>query len=137
MVGTKRPRPIPSGKTDPPQTHSASMIKNPVQDIESKYIRQIHRQQLELALIKAERDAALHDRNMAQARSEASKILIDALSGSLRPFGFDRKRFLAAIRNATRSIPNHGPASAQHHVLFEGSNRFLARIASPLASRRD
>ena len=113
------------------------MTKNPAHDIESKYIRQIQRQQLELALIKAERDAALRDRDTAQAQSEAVNTLVDALSGSLRPFGFDRRRFLAAIRTAARSIPNNGPASAQHHVLFEGSNRFLTRIASPLAARRD
>ncbi|GJE14959.1 hypothetical protein [Methylobacterium longum] len=111
------------------------MIKNPVHDIETKYIRQIQRQQLELALIKAERDAALRDQEVAQARTQAMSTLVDALSSSLRPFGFDRKRFLAAIRKAARSIPDHGPASHQHTVLFEGSNRFLGRIASPLSSR--
>jgi len=111
------------------------MTKNPVHDIETKYIRQIQRQQLELALIKAERDAAVRDREVTQAQSQAMSTLVDALSSSLRPFGFDRKRFLAAIRKAARSIPDHGPAAHQHNVLFEGSNRFLGRIASPLSSR--
>lgn len=113
------------------------MTKNPVNDIETNYIRQIQRQQLELALIKAERDAALRDCEMAQARSQAMGTLVDALSGSLRPFGFDRKRFLAVIRTAARSIPDHGPAAIQHNVLFEGSNRLLRRIASPLSSVRN
>ena len=113
------------------------MTKNPVHDIETKYIRRIQQQQLELALIKAERDAALRDRELAQARSQAMGTLVDALSGSLRPFGFDRKRFLAAIRIAARAIPDHGPAALQHNVLFEGSNRLLGRIASPLSSARD
>ena len=113
------------------------MTNNPVHDIETKYIRQIQRQQLELALIKAERDAALRDRAVAQARSQAIGTLVDALSSSLRPFGFDRKRFLAAIRTAARSIPNNGPAALQHNVLFEGSNRLLGRIAAPRSSARD
>jgi hypothetical protein len=113
------------------------MTKSPVHDIESKYIRQIQQQQIEVALLKAERDAALRDREMAQARSEAMNSLVDALSSSLRPFGFHRKRFLTAIRKAARSVPDHGPASVQHTVLFEGSNRFLGRIASPLPSTRD
>ena len=47
----------------------------------TKYIRQIQQQQVELALIKAERDAAVRDRDMAQARSEAMNILVDALVG--------------------------------------------------------
>lgn len=111
------------------------MIKNPVHDFETKYIRQIQQQQLELALIKAERDAALHERAVAQAQSQAMSTLVNALASSLRPFGFDRKRFLAAIRKAARSIPDHGPASHQHTVLFEGSNRFFVRRVSPLSSR--
>jgi hypothetical protein len=126
-----------SGNATTPQARSARMTKHPVHDIETKYIGQIQRQQLELALIKAERDAALRDREIAQARSQAMGILVDALSGSLRPFGFDRKRFLAAIRKAARSVPDHGPAALQHTVLFEGSNRVLKRIAAPLSSARD
>lgn len=113
------------------------MIKSPLHDIETKYIQQIQRQQLELALIKAERDAAVHDRETAEARSQALETLVDAVSSCLRPFGFDRKRFLAAIRAAARSVPDQGPAKIQHTILFEGSNRFLGRIASPLSRTRD
>ena len=113
------------------------MTKNPVHDIETKYIRRIQRQQLELALIKAERDAALRDRELAQARSQAMGTLVAAVAGSVRPFGFARTRCGAALRSAARSIPDHGPAALQHNVLFEGSNRLLGRIASPLSSARD
>ncbi|MCJ2049238.1 hypothetical protein [Methylobacterium sp. J-070] len=113
------------------------MTMNPVQAIDTKYIRLIQQQQLELALIKAERDVALRDRDIAQSRSEAMNTLVDALIGSLRPFGFDRKRFLTTIRQAARSLPDHGPAASQHTVLFEGSNRFLGRKASSLSSQHE
>ena len=117
------------------QAHGARMTKNPVRDIEVKYIRQIQQQQIELALLKAERDAALRDRDVAQASATAMRTLIDALARSLRPYGFDRKRFLMTIRKAAHAIPNHGPAALQHEILFEGSNRILGRTDASLAAR--
>ncbi|SDM70935.1 hypothetical protein SAMN05216360_103174 [Methylobacterium phyllostachyos] len=111
------------------------MIKNPAHTIEVKYIRQIQQQQIELALLKAERDAAVRDRDVAQARSAAMRILIDALARSLRPYGFARKRFLMTIRKAANAVPNHGPAALQHEVLFEGSNRILKRTDASLTAQ--
>ncbi|SEG68342.1 hypothetical protein SAMN04488144_1419 [Methylobacterium sp. 190mf] len=101
------------------------------------YIRRIQRQQVELTLLKAERDAALRERDLARARSEATSTLIDALIGSLRPYGFSRKRFLSAIRRTARTVPDHGPAALQHGILFEGSNRILAasRMSGQAATR--
>ncbi|WP_456684552.1 hypothetical protein [Bradyrhizobium sp. P5_C11_2] len=101
-------------------------MTNAVHAIETAYIRRIQQQQVELTLLKAERDAVLRERDLARARSEATSTLIDALIGSLRPYGFSRKRFLSAIRNAARTVPDQGPAALQHGVLFEGSNRILA-----------
>ncbi|MCJ2056779.1 hypothetical protein MKL09_09445 [Methylobacterium sp. J-048] len=101
------------------------MIKSPVQDIDTQYIRRIQQQQIELALIKAERDTAVRDRNLARAHSEAMTKLVDALLASLRPYGFSRKRFVFAIRKAARAIPDREPDSLQHAVLFDGSNRVL------------
>jgi hypothetical protein len=105
------------------------MTKNPVHDIDTRYIRQIQQQQIELALIKAERDTAVRDRDLARARSEAMAKLVDALLTSLRPYGFSRKRFVFAIRRAARAVPDHEPDSLQHTVLFDGSNRILGTQA--------
>ncbi|MDF2598651.1 hypothetical protein [Methylobacterium brachiatum] len=101
------------------------MTTNPVQDIDTRYIRQIQQQQIELALIKAERDTAMRDRDRAQAHSDAMAKLVEALLASLRPYGFSRKRFVFAIRRAARTVPDREPDSLQHAVLFEGSNRIL------------
>ncbi|MEL6065091.1 MULTISPECIES: hypothetical protein [unclassified Methylobacterium] len=95
--------------------------------IDTKYIRLIQQQQIELALVRAERDAALLERDLARARSNAAATLLDAVVESLRPYGFGRKRFLARIRRAARLIPNQGPESVQHALLYEGSNRILGR----------
>jgi len=99
--------------------------------IDTKYIRQIQQQQVELTLLQAERDAALSERDSARARSEATSTLIEALIGSVRPYGFSRKRFLSAIRKAAQAVPDHGPAALQHGVLFEGSKRILAASRMP------
>lgn len=101
------------------------MTKNPVHDLDTRYIRQIQQQQIALAVMRAERDAALRDRDQARARSDAMATLVDALLGSLRPYGFSRKLFLSAVRKAAAAIPDQGPDSLQHAVLFDGSNRIL------------
>ncbi|PJI55910.1 hypothetical protein CTI14_00990 [Methylobacterium radiotolerans] len=101
------------------------MPKNLANDIDTKFIRQIQQQQIELSLLRAERDSAVRDRDLAQARSEGHTKLIDALLESLRPYGFSRKGFLSAIRRAAQTIPDHGVDSVQHTVLFDGSNRIL------------
>ncbi|MGU3422865.1 hypothetical protein LOK46_06335 [Methylobacterium sp. NMS14P] len=106
-------------------------MTNAVHAIDTKYIRRIQQQQTELTLLQAERDAALRERDLARARSEATSTLIDSLIGSVRPYGFSRKRFLAAIRKAARTVPDHGPAALQHGILFEGSNRILAASRMP------
>jgi hypothetical protein len=101
------------------------MPKNLAHNIDTKFIRQIQQQQIELAILRAERDSAVRERDLAQARSEAHTKLIDALLESLRPYGFSRKWFLSAIRKAAQAIPDHGVDSVQHAVLFDGSNRIL------------
>lgn len=113
-------------------------MPNPLHAIDAKFIRHIQQQQVELTLLKAERDAALRERDLARARSEATSTLIEALIGSVRPYGFSRKRFLVAIRKAARTVPDQGPAAIQHSILFEGSNRILAasRMPGQTATRR-
>ena len=106
-------------------------MTNTAHAIETKYIRRIQQQQVELTLLKAERDDALRERDLARARSEATSTLIEALVGSVRPYGFSRKRFLNAIRKAARTVPDHGPAALQHGILFEGSNRILTASRMP------
>lgn len=106
-------------------------MTNAVHVTETKYIRRIQQQQIELNLLQAERDAALRERDLARARSEATSTLIEALIGSVRPYGFSRKRFLSAIRKAARDVPDHGPAALQHGVLFEGSKRILEASRMP------
>jgi ribosomal protein L16 Arg81 hydroxylase len=71
-----------------------------------------------------ERDQAVTEAN---ARVEAMQAVIAALLRSLRPFGLDRKRFVAAIRTAAESVPAHGPQSVQHTVLHTESMRVLRR----------
>lgn len=106
------------------------MTRRAAHDIDTKYIRLIQQQQIELALVRAERDAALIERDAARARSTAAATLLDAVVESLRPYGFGQKRFLARIRRAARLIPDHGPDSVQHTLLYEGSNRILGRRTS-------
>ncbi|MBY0250080.1 MAG: hypothetical protein K2X54_01640 [Methylobacterium organophilum] len=112
-------------------------MTNVVHAIDTKYIRRIQQQQVELTLLKAERDAALRERDLARARSEATSTLIEALVGSVRSYGLNRKRFLAAIRKAARTVPDHGPAALQHGILFDGSQRILAasRMPSQMSTR--
>ncbi|KZC02388.1 hypothetical protein AU375_01185 [Methylobacterium radiotolerans] len=113
------------------------MMTNTLHANDVKYIRQIQQQQVELTLLKAERDEALRERDLARAHAEATSTLIEALIGSMRPYGFGRKRFLSAIRKAARTVPDHGPAAMQHGILFEGSNRILeaSRMLGQAATR--
>ena len=106
------------------------MTIRPIHTVDTKYIRQIQQQQIELTLIRAERDAALAERDLARARSTVAATLLDAVVESLRPYGLGRKRFLAGIRRAAGRIPDHGPESIQHTLLYEGSNRILGRKTS-------
>lgn len=101
-------------------------MTNAVNAIDTKYICRIQQQQVALNLLKAEHDIALSERDLARAQSEATSTLIDALIGSVRPYGFSRKRFLSAIRKAAQTVPDDGPAALQHDILFEGSKRILA-----------
>ena len=103
-------------------------------DIDTKFIRQIQQQQIELTLLKAERDRALHDRALAQARCEAMSKLVDALLASFRPYGFSRKRFQSAVRRSAQTVPDHGADSAQHSVLHDGSERILRARPGHLAN---
>lgn len=105
------------------------MTRRAIQSVDTTYIRLIQQQQIALTLIRAERDAAVRDRDRARAEATARATLLDAVLASLRPYGFGRKRFLSEIRKAARSIPNDGPEAVQHAVLFEGSKRILSRSA--------
>ena len=63
----------------------------------------------------------------ALARVEAMQAVIGALTGSLRPYGLNRKRFTASLQAFAKRTPNEGPRSIQHTVLFEESTRVITR----------
>lgn len=62
---------------------------------------------------------------LAEAREDAVRIVLKALITSLRPFGFDRKRFMRCIREEAEEVPASGPRSVQHAVLLSECRRVL------------
>ncbi|MDP4006944.1 hypothetical protein [Methylobacterium sp. NEAU K] len=110
------------------------MTENLIDDVGTRYIRQIQQQKIELTILKSQLADALRDRDasrdQARAQSGAMAILLDSLLASLRPYGFSRKKFLAAVRKAALAVPSHGPDALQHAVLFDVSNKILRRPAT-------
>ncbi len=110
------------------------MTTNPVQDIDTRYIRQIQQQQIELALIKAERDTAMRDRDRAQAHSDAMAKLVEALLASLRPYGFSASGScspFAARRAPSRTasrIRSSTPSCSRARTGFSGASPSAARV---------
>lgn len=62
---------------------------------------------------------------VAEQREEAVRMVLRALIASLRPFGFDRKRFKRCIFEESQDTPDEGPASIRHNVLYQESRRVL------------
>ena len=66
-------------------------------------------------------------------RLEAVYVVLDALLGSLRPRGLDRKRFKALITRVAQVTPTVGPEAVRHAVLFEASRKILGLEAGSAA----
>jgi SAM-dependent methyltransferase len=80
----------------------------------------------ETAVVEISGDKILLDRLAeAEFRTEATQIVLSAALASTGRGGLDRKKFKALIAEASRSIPNSGPASVQHHVLLNEARKVL------------
>lgn len=62
---------------------------------------------------------------VAEQREEAVRMVLRALIASLRPFGFDKKRFKRCIFEEGQDTPDEGPASSRHAVLHQEGRRVL------------
>lgn len=62
---------------------------------------------------------------VAAHREEAVRIVLRALIASLRPFGFDKKRFKRCVFEEGQDTPNDGPSSIKHIVLNQEARRVL------------
>ncbi len=62
---------------------------------------------------------------VAEQREEAVRMVLRALIASLRPFGFDKKRFKRCISEEGQDTPDEGPASSRHVVLHQEARRVL------------
>jgi SAM-dependent methyltransferase len=61
----------------------------------------------------------------ANFRVEATQIVLSAVLASTGWGGLDRRKFKTLIAEASRSIPDSGPAAVQHLVLLEGARKVL------------
>ena len=61
----------------------------------------------------------------ADYRVEATQIVLSAVLASTGWGGLDRRKFKTLIAEASRSIPDSGPAAVQHLVLLEGARKVL------------
>lgn len=62
---------------------------------------------------------------VAEQREEAVRLILRALIASIRPFGFDRKRFKRCVHEEGQDTPNEGPAAIRHSVLHQETRRVL------------
>ncbi|SDN14125.1 hypothetical protein SAMN05216360_10622 [Methylobacterium phyllostachyos] len=62
---------------------------------------------------------------VAEQREEAVRMVLRALIASLRPFGFDKKRFKRCVFEEGQDTPDEGPASVRHTVLNQEARRVL------------
>ncbi|PXW61310.1 hypothetical protein BY998_10811 [Methylobacterium sp. B4] len=62
---------------------------------------------------------------VAEQREEAVRMVLRALITSLRPFGFNRQRFLRCVREEGQDTPSEGPVSVRHTVLHQEARRVL------------
>jgi SAM-dependent methyltransferase len=66
----------------------------------------------------------------ADFRVEATQIVLSAVLASTGWGGLDRRKFKALIAEASRSIPDSGPAAVQHIVLLEEARKVLGTAAA-------
>ncbi|MCJ2062124.1 atp-dependent helicase [Methylobacterium sp. J-088] len=63
----------------------------------------------------------------AEARTDAVRIVLDAVLASLRVWGLDRRRFQKRIAQAGRDAPVAGPGAERHAILLAEARRILGR----------
>lgn len=64
----------------------------------------------------------------AEFRAEAMQTVLYAVLASTGPLGLNRRKFQGLIREASRSIPDAGPAAVQHGVLLAEARKVLGRV---------
>ncbi|MDP4023078.1 hypothetical protein Q8W71_10625 [Methylobacterium sp. NEAU 140] len=90
-------------------------------------MKTLQQAQLDAQIARAQAAAA---RSEAAERVEALRAVNAALLGSLRPFGLDRRKFSALIRDSARAIPNAGPEAARHAFLLAETERVLGALGA-------
>ncbi|RUP14660.1 MAG: ATP-dependent helicase [Methylobacterium sp.] len=61
----------------------------------------------------------------ADQRTQALQTVLDALVASLKPRGFDRKKFQSRIALAGRDTPNSSPAAIRHAIYLAEARKVL------------
>jgi SAM-dependent methyltransferase len=67
----------------------------------------------------------------ADFRVEAMRTVLSAVQASTSWRGLDRRKFQSLIAEASRSIPNSGPAAVQHLVLLDEARKVLGSSSIP------
>ncbi|RUP14661.1 MAG: ATP-dependent helicase [Methylobacterium sp.] len=67
------------------------------------------------------------DAAMAEHREAAVRIVLASVIASLGWWGLDRKKFKALIASAAQKVPNYGPASVRHEVLYAEARKVLGK----------
>jgi len=90
------------------------------------------------AAIRSDLEAALRREEVLKSelvlereRTEAVRLVLQALMVSLRRFGLRRRLFLSRIARLGRETPDSGPQSARHAVLLSESRRVLGVVTPP------
>jgi hypothetical protein len=89
------------------------------------------------ALVRGELEAALRREEALKAeivlereRTEAVRLVLQALLMSLRRFGLRRRLFLSRVARLGRETPDSGPQAARHPVLLAEARRVMG-VAQP------
>nr|WP_276592511.1 MULTISPECIES: ATP-dependent helicase [unclassified Methylobacterium] len=85
--------------------------------------RMVVRGELEAALRREE--ALKTEIVLERERTEAVRLVLQALLVSLRRFGLRRRLFLARVARLGRETPDFGPQSARHPVLLAEARRVM------------
>lgn len=90
------------------------------------------------AAVRGELEAALRREEtlkaeivMERERTEAVRLVLQALLMSLRRFGLRRRLFLARVARLGRETPDSGPQSARHAVMLVEARRVMGVPHSP------
>lgn len=84
----------------------------------------------ELEAARRREDALKAEIVLERERTEAVRLVLQALLMSLRRFGLRRRLFLSRIARLGRETPDTGPQSARHQVLLAEARRVMG-VAHP------